>query len=275
MQRGEVLLGTSSWTAKGWESSFYPPGTQPKDFIRYYSTKFRTVEIDMTFYRIPGRAQVERWRAETPEGFVFAAKVPQEITHERRLKDCGDLVRQFVDAVEPLGQRLGPLLVQLPYFRPEEFPSLEAFLRRLESFFDAAPRSVRWAVEVRNPRWVEPRLLRFLRDRAVAFCIVDLSWMPPADRYAADPLAYRTADFAYLRWIGNRRAIEKITRTWDRVVVDRRADLRRWVPVVRALRDAGTTVYGYFNNHYTGHAPAGVALFEELLREESAPVRPY
>src|ERR1019366_1822226 len=116
-----LYIGTSAFTAAGWEGSFYPEGTRPADFLRYFAQHFNSVEIDSTFYRIPSESTVQGWAKKTPEGFVFAAKVPQVITHEKVLVDCDAEFKQSVDVMELLGEKLGPLLLQFGYFNKKAF----------------------------------------------------------------------------------------------------------------------------------------------------------
>jgi len=118
-----ILLGTSSFTVTGWQGSFYPKGLRPADYLSYYAQHFDTVEIDSTFYATPNVSVVRSWNAKTPEGFLFAAKVPQEITHKRVLKDCDEEFKVFLTTMEALGEKLGPLLFQFGKFDKYRFKS--------------------------------------------------------------------------------------------------------------------------------------------------------
>jgi len=133
-----IHLGTSAFTAAGWEGSFYPAGMKPADYLTYYATKFDTVEVDSTFYRTPSAATVRGWYAKTPKDFIFALKVPQEITHEKVLHDCDAEFKAFLSAADLLGEKLGPVLFQFGYFNQKAFPSLDEFLARLLPFLTAA-----------------------------------------------------------------------------------------------------------------------------------------
>jgi len=113
-----LRLGTSSWSCQDWVGKFYAPGTPPKEFIDAYAHKLNTVEIDSTFYATPNKSTVEGWRDRTPEDFIFAAKAPQVITHEKFLADCGGDLNAFLKVMSILGPRLGPILFQFPYFAP-------------------------------------------------------------------------------------------------------------------------------------------------------------
>jgi len=206
---------------------------------------------------------VDGWRERTPPGFLFAAKFPRSITHERLLSDCAQECGAFLKAMDCLGDKLGPLLLQFRYFRRDEFPDPKPFLDRLEVFLAGLPRGRRYAVEVRNKSFVNARLLDLLRHHGAALALIDHPWFTAIERLmrASDVL---TADFAYIRWLGDRKAIERRTARWDRVIVDRTRDMGRWVPAIRAILDRGRTVYGYFNNHYAGYAIGSIDLFRNV-----------
>ncbi len=261
-------LGTSSWSTESWTGVFYPSGTKPADYLAYYATRYATVEIDSTFYRIPSATMIKKWDQSTPAGFIFAAKVPQTITHEKKLANCQEDLRQFLSVMEGLGPKLGPLLLQFPYFNKSCFPAAEPFLESLKAFLDTLPRQFQWAVEIRNKSWLKPPFFKVLRDYQVACTLIDQAWMPGIDQIlkAGDPL---TAPFVYVRWLGDRKGIEEITTRWDAVVVDRLQDLEKWVAPVRSFLGQGKVVYGFFNNHYSGHAPASLEMFRKLMESPS------
>ena len=158
MNSAQIRLGTSSWTGEGWVGSFYPAASQPQDFLALYARRFDTVEIDSTFYRIPAARTVEQWRERTPADFTFAAKVPQTITHEKMLVDAEQDLAAFLRVMDLLGDKLGPLLLQFPYFNRQKFRSLDFFLERLEPFLARLPKDHRWVVEVRNRNWLSEKL---------------------------------------------------------------------------------------------------------------------
>ena len=136
---GQIHLGTSAFTAAGWEGSFYPAGMKPADYLTYYATKFDTVEVDSTFYRTPAASTVSGWARKTPDHFIFAVKVPQLITHEKVLVDCDADFKQFVDTMDLLGEKLGPMLLQFPYFNRSVFTAGAQFLARLKPFLEKLP----------------------------------------------------------------------------------------------------------------------------------------
>jgi uncharacterized protein YecE (DUF72 family) len=259
-----IHLGTSAFTADGWEGVFYPEGLKPADYLGHYATQFGSVEVDSTFYRSPSAAMVKRWYSVTPTGFLFAAKVPQVITHEKLLTDCGDELAQFLRAMDELKEKLGPLLFQFPYFNKKTFAKPEDFLARLRPFLAALPKGYKFALEVRNKNFLGASLLDLLRQRGIALALIDHPWMPPVNQLfqTFDPI---TADFAYIRWLGDRYGIEKITKTWSKTIVDRSEPLSEWARACRLILKRGVSIFAYANNHYAGYGPATVRMFEEIF----------
>jgi uncharacterized protein YecE (DUF72 family) len=258
-----LYLGTSSWSSDDWRGTLYPDDAKSSEYLSYYAQQLTAVEIDMTFYRIPTPAMVHAWNQRTPAGFRFAAKIPQVITHEKVLRDCQDELQQSTQVMGLLGEKLGPLLFQFPYFSKRHFAKAQAFLERLEPFLEQLPDGFRFAVELRNRWWITDRLLDLLRAHGVALALTDHPWMPPIQELLRQHEVV-TADFAYIRWLGDRQAMEAITQRWDHLVVDRTQDTRTWVSVVRQLLARDLTVYGFYNNHYAGHSPGSIALFSEI-----------
>ncbi|RTZ90575.1 MAG: hypothetical protein DSY81_08455 [Bacillota bacterium] len=262
-QDSALYIGTSSWSHKSWQGVFYPQQVASRDFISHYSTIYDCVEIDATFYAIPTRSTVEGWRERTPEGFRFAAKVPRVITHDKVLQDAEQDIELFVETMQLLGDRLGPLLLQFPYFNKKTFDSAGPFLDLLDQFLESIPAGPRYVVEVRNRNWIGPELQQLLSGHKVALAWVDQAWMPDPEEWPRR-VTGPTTDFGYFRFLGDRKAIDQITRTWDRQVVDRRDRLARWLPVMKQFRESAVEVFGFFNNHYAGHAPATVEDFRSL-----------
>ena len=260
-----IRLGTCSWGTTGWVGRVYAPGTPPAEFITQYAERFNTVEIDATFYAVPQTSTVDGWRDRTPDGFLFAAKAPQAITHEKFLVDCGGELNAFLKTLARLDRKLGPILLQFPYFARKTGVTQELFLERLVPFLDAAPLDeYSFVVEVRNKPWLNEALFEPLRERRVTLALIDHPWMPrPPALLAHDGLI--TGPMAYIRWLGERYGIEKITKTWGEPVIDRSRDLESWVPAIKAALDKQLPIFGYVNNHYSGHAPHDVALLEGLL----------
>ncbi len=258
-----LRLGTSSWSSDDWVGTFYPPDTKSSDFLGIYAQQLNTVEVDSTYYRTPSESMVKNWRLRTPPGFTFAAKFPQVITHERVMLDCHDELTGFLHAMSFLEDRLGPLLLQFPYFNKKAFPESEDFFARLVPFLEQLPSGFQYALEVRNKYFVDAQLLEILHKKNIALALIDHPWMTPIAQLASK-FDLVTADFTYLRWLGDRKGIEEKTKHWDRIIVDREQEMRIWIPVVRQLLKRNIKVVGYFNNHYAGFGPGSIALFGKV-----------
>jgi uncharacterized protein YecE (DUF72 family) len=206
---------------------------------------------------------VRNWRARTPPGFTFAAKFPQVITHERVLQNCRAEVTSFLRTMSLLGDRRGPLLLQFPYFNKKTFARPDDFLERLGPFLEALSSEFTYAVEVRNKYWAGARLLEMLRQKKVALALIDHPWMTSV-RQLMSKHDLVTADFAYIRWLGDRKGIEEKTQHWNQIIIDRENEMQTWVPVIRQLLQRGIQVMGYFNNHYAGFAPGSIELFGKV-----------
>jgi uncharacterized protein YecE (DUF72 family) len=262
-----VYLGTSAFTANGWSGAFYPKGTKSANYITYYATRFDTVEVDSTFYACPTVSTVEGWARKTPADFIFSVKVPRSITHEKVLVDCDVNFKQFIETMSFFGDKLGPVVFQFPFFNQTVFTSDVQFVSRLKAFFKQLPTGYKFAVEIRNKHWLKPKLIDLLREYNVALVLQDQNWMPGPDKLfdKFDPL---TADFTYIRLLGDRKRIEKITTVWNETIVDRTAELTTWVDVCQKIQKRGVTIYVYANNHYSGFAPATVELFRKIGAEK-------
>jgi uncharacterized protein YecE (DUF72 family) len=260
-----LFLGTSSWSSEDWLGVFYPEGAAPGDFITEYAKHFDTVEVDSTFYRSPSPAMVKNWARRTPSEFTFAAKVPRSITHDKVMQDCQDDLKEFLGAMDLLGDKLGPLLLQFPYFNKQAFARPEDFLARLVPFLEELPSGYAFALETRNKNWINPRFLDLLRKHHVALALIDHPWMTPVDQLVQklDPV---TADFTYIRWLGDRKGIEEKTKHWDRVIQNREREMETWIPTIDKLLERRLRIYAYFNNHYAGFAPGSIALFREVWK---------
>jgi len=256
----DVRIGTQGWNYEAWVGPFYPPGTRAADFLTVYARAFNTVEVDSTFYAIPAARTVRGWAERTPPDFSFALKLPQEITHENRLRDSADIAALFFDRARELGPKLGPILMQLgPDFAPSELPALASFLPLI-------PRDIRVAVEFRQRGWIHDGIIALLAEHNVAVAFVDARWIP---RRTMMGLAERpTSDVAYIRWMGPNRDLVD----YSRIQVDRTRELESWAGVIKALARRVRTVYGYVNNHFAGHSPGSARELQRLLGQR--PVQP-
>jgi uncharacterized protein YecE (DUF72 family) len=245
----DLYLGTSGWSYADWEGTLYPEALPSAARLAEYVKRFATVEIDSTFYGTPRRSTVEKWREIVPEGFLFAAKFPQQVTHEENLFGSEEPTMDFVRTMSLLGNRLGPLLLQLPpSFSVEGMGVLEDFLSTL-------PQGPRYAVEVRHRSWLGSDLPELLREHGVALTLIDYPRMPRMEE--------ATADFAYIRWLGDRREFPE---GHTHLKKDRDDDLLWWAGVVERFLKEGKTVFAYANNHYQNHSPSTLERFLELRR---------
>jgi uncharacterized protein YecE (DUF72 family) len=258
----ELRIGTSGWSYNEWAGVFYPNSSTNK--LSFYSKVFDTAEVDSSFYAFPSKGLVLGWARYTPENFVFSVKLPQLLTHEKKL-DLGkgteaDLVR-FLSLLKPLmvAGKLGPVLVQLP----PSF-SFQSDFEKLKSFLGRVPDDVKFAVEFRHPSWLRDEVWSLLTSRNVANVIVDEPLLPP------DTVV--TADFAFIRWHG------RGTRPWYNYRYSEK-ELDGWVPKVKEVTSRVKKTYGYFNNHFKGFAvenslkmmdKLGVSTFKQQEAREKA-----
>ena len=246
---GEVRLGTSGWSYKEWEGTFYPKGEKKK--LSYYSKFFDTVEIDSTFYAYPSQGLVLGATKSTPPEFVFSAKLPRLITHDKALdleKGVKEDLYRFMHLMKPLMDdgKLGPLLIQLP----PSF-SYSGGLKKLQGFFEILPTDVSFSAEFRNKSWLgKGDVVDLLRKHNVAMTIVDEPLLPPD--------ATTTADFAFVRWHGHG------DKPWYNYRY-KQEELQSWEKKVEAIAAKTKKVYGYFNNHFRGYAVENSLKMMELL----------
>ncbi len=243
---GKVLMGTSGWSYKEWIGPFYRK--TDRSMLQAYTKVFRTVEIDSTFYRYPSKGTVMGWTRYSPEEFVYTAKLPGLITHEKKLdlsKGVEEDLKVFVELMEPLylNGKLGCILIQLPPkfgFNPE----------KLEQFFEILPTQVNFAVEFRDKSWIRNETWALLEKCQVAYTIVDEPLLPPE--------VHITSRIAYFRWHG------RGSRPW----YDYRYpsnELEPWVSKVNEVAGKTKKIYGFFNNHFHGYAVENCIQIMEML----------
>ena len=235
-----VRIGTSGFLYEHWRGRFYPPSARGSE-LEWYADRFDTVELNVTFYRMPSSAMFRSWAARVPEGFLFAVKASRYLTHIKRLQEPRDSVALLMDRARELGPHLGPILVQLP-------PDLPVDLGRLADTLEAFPRSTRVAVEPRHPSWFTDAVRRLLVEHAAVLCL--------ADRRGPLTPEWRTADWTYLRFHGGRASPrpcygKRALDSW----ASRMCDDPRWNP----------DGYAYFNNDHQGCALRDAASFGQRL----------
>jgi uncharacterized protein YecE (DUF72 family) len=237
----EVRIGTSGYVYPHWRKGvFYPAGLPARQELGYYAERFRTVELNNPFYRLPTPEMFTRWRESTPEGFDFAVKASRYITHIKRLRDVSAEIGLFLDRATELGSKLGPILFQLP-------PTQQIDLPRLSDFLTLLTPDHRWVVEFRHPSWYVGETYQTLAEHGVALCV------PVGGRVQPDRVT--TASFTYIRMHRGQEDGGGFTRQ----------ELKTWAARIRAVESAGKDVYLYFNNDWQGFAIRDALRLEELL----------
>jgi uncharacterized protein YecE (DUF72 family) len=236
-----VRVGTSGWHYAHWRGNFYPADLPANRWLAYYAEQFQTVEINNSFYQLPGEETFRQWHAQTPPGFVFAVKASRFITHMKKLSDPQASTAKFFERVALLGEKLGPILFQLP---PRWRPNLE----RLETFLAALPSKVghRYAFEFRDPAWLTPAVYEVLARHNAALCIYHFN-----GRSSPKEL---TADFTYLRLHGPGGPYQ------GKYSPD---ELAEWARECLAWR--GRDIFCYFDNDMAGYAPQNARELIEAL----------
>jgi uncharacterized protein YecE (DUF72 family) len=232
-----IWVGTSGYNYPEWKGSFYPETLPAAKMLPYYAERFPTVEINYTFYRAPNEKILAGWNSATPEHFRLTLKAPRRITHDSRLRDCADRVRQFLETAGSLGPKLGALLFQLP-------PNLKKDLALFDAFLDAFPPRVCAAFEFRHVSWLDEEVYARLRAKNLALCVAD------SERLST-PVEI-TADYAYLRLRDEGYGADDIAR-WAQTIEDRMASCRE--------------VFVYFKHEEEGKGPEFARLLMDHLRE--------
>ncbi|MEV5334655.1 DUF72 domain-containing protein [Streptomyces werraensis] len=220
-----LLVGTSGWQYKDWRGVLYPPGLPVRLWLEEYAAAFPTVEVNNAFYRLPSRETFAAWRERTPPGFVVAVKASRYLTHVKRLRDPEEPVERLMSRATALGDRLGPVLLQLP-------PTLRADPALLDACLRCFPESTRVAVEPRHPSWWTPDVRAVLESRGAALCWADVLSRP------VTPL-WRTTDWGYVRFHQGR------AHPWPNYG---RQALRTWLHRITSTWPHEADVYAYFNN---------------------------
>jgi len=261
-----IRVGCQGWnyddwvTAVGGAKVFYPRGTRAAGMLDVYARAYTSVEVDSTFYAVPSASTVDGWHRRTPDGFTFSLKLPRDITHEHGLRGSGaaEILAEFCDRARRLENKLASVLIQLP-------PQFEAWpenTRALAEFLPLLPRDIRFSVEFRDGRWFDESVSELLGRYNVALALVEGPWVARERVWRlVDSL---TADFAYVRWMGER----DLTR-FDIVQRPQDLNLCAWAEVIARLGERGTRVDAYFSNFYEGHAPASANKLKRLLGQST------
>jgi uncharacterized protein YecE (DUF72 family) len=230
-----IWTGTSGYNYPEWKGSFYPAELAAAKMLPYYAARFPTVEINYTFYRMPNEKIVSGWAAQTPSPFRLTLKAPRRITHDSRLKNCGELVKGFCEVARTLGDKLGALLFQLP-------PNLKKDLAVFDAFLDELPPNVRAAFEFRNVSWLDEEIYARLAARNLALCVADSEKLSTPVKVTADYAYFRLRDEGY---------------TPD--------GIRRWADTIRGATASCREVFVYFKHEDEGKGPEFAKLLMEHL----------
>ncbi len=242
-----IRPGCSGWSYDDWVGPFYPKGTKPKDYLRLYSSVFDTVEIDSSFYRIPNQSMVSNWKKNSAPDFLFCPKFPKKITHELKLQNVTNTLTFFYKTVAGLGEKLGPLVVQLPpsFKYDKGMPVLTKFISS-----DLKP-GFRHAIEFRHASWFREDVYKLLESHNVSFC-----WS--ITQYVETP-AKLTADFIYSRMVGER----DITK-FNEIQKDRSEKIKDMSDKIKGMAESADDAFIFFNNHFAGFGPESVNEFRRL-----------
>jgi uncharacterized protein YecE (DUF72 family) len=236
-------IGTSGWHYDHWRDRFYPRTLSKKKWLDFYAGHFTTVELNNTFYRLPSEAAFTAWYESSPADFTFAVKVSRFITHIKRLKGTEEAVERFIERVRILGEKLGPLLYQLPPNMPRRDETLEVFL-------SALPRGLKHVVEFRHQSWLDERVFEILHKYNIGFCAFD---MPSV----SCPLV-ATADFAYVRFHGSSELYASFYSD---------EELAGWAKRLADLAVNLKGAYIYFNNDFEAFAVRNAETLRGYLKE--------
>ena len=230
-----IWVGTSGYNYPEWKGSFYPETLPASKMLPYYAERFPTVEINYTFYRAPNEKILDGWSKATPERFKLTLKAPKRITHDARLRDCAERVRQFLETAAVLGPKLGALLFQLP-------PNLKKDVPLLEAFVDAFPPRVCAAFEFRHDSWFDDAVFEVLRKRNLALCIADSERLSTPIELTADYSYFRLRDEGYTP-----------------------EDVARWADLVREKSAGRGDAFVYFKHEEQGKGAEFGQLFMRHL----------
>jgi uncharacterized protein YecE (DUF72 family) len=236
----DALIGTSGWQYDSWRGVFYPPDVPKRAWLPFFAARLPTVEVNNSFYMLPTQSSFERWRDETPDGFVITVKANRFITHVRRLRDCRDALRTFWERARLLGPKLGPVLFQLP-------PRFSADPELLRGFLGVLPDGIRPAFEFRDRTWERSDVFELLDRAGAAFVL--------ADRPGARVPGVVTGGWSYVRFHQGRPGVADYPRE----------KLRRWAGRIAEMPARET--FAYFNNDPGGAAVRDAMTLTAMLRE--------
>jgi len=243
--KGKIHIGTSGWHYPHWKKLFYPNDLGKDEWLGFYAEKLQCVEINNTFYKLPGPDTFTNWFKQTPADFTFAVKAWRVITHRKKLKDCAAAVDTFIEHVAVLGDKLGPVLLQLP-------PRWHCNAARLNEFLHLLPKPFRYTFEFRDPSWHNDEVYSLLIEHNAAFCVFELG-----DIHSPH---ISTADFMYIRLHGPKGPYA------GSYSVRR---LRNWAEKISGWQAQGKDVFVFFDNDEAAYAAKNALLLDKLVKDFS------
>ena len=248
-----IHIGTCAWSYDDWRGVFYPEHLPQGKWLEFYARHLAAVEVDSTFYHVPTPHAAAHWHEVTPPHFRFACKLPREITHERKLRDPVGALAAFLTALEPLGEKLACVLVQLPpFFTPQHDAAA------LREFVLGLPSGVRFAIEFRHAGWHVPRFAHLLEEHRVCWVWSDATALE-AQAEGAFSFQPDTADFAYVRLLGDLGkkygADGRQIHRYRELLWPREPGLESWGVRIRQAAESKAAVFIAAGNHYEGFAP--------------------
>lgn len=243
----DYYIGTMGFSYRDWSGPFYPEGLSTREYLQYYARIFNAVEIDSTFYGTPQRATVIRWRESTPQGFKICVKVPKAITHDSKLVDSNAAINAFLDSVIKLEDKLGAIIFQFPpSFDNTNFDHVNSYLGEL-------PGDINFAVEFRHSSWYNQETAKMLTEHNICWVATEFERVPKEVEL--------TSDLVFIRFIGKHGQF----RSHDREQIDASQKLEWWWQWFQTKLDRVATVYGFFNDDFSGHAPTSANKLKQII----------
>ena len=239
-----IHIGTSGWSYDHWKGPFYPDKIKGQDMLSTYAEHFQTVEINNTFYRLPSKETLKKWKDTVPDKFLFSVKANQYITHRKKLNDPAESIENFFDRIKILDEKLGPILLQLP-------PRWHKNRERLSEFIEVLPKEYRYVFEFRDKSWFSEDIIKLLSQTNCAFCIYDLE--------GEETPEHVTTDFIYIRMHGPGA---KYQGSYSKNL------LEEWTKKFARWGKDNKEIFCYFNNDYAGHAPDNAELLQKLVVDD-------
>jgi uncharacterized protein YecE (DUF72 family) len=243
----DYYIGTMGFSYQAWSGAFYPKGLTGRDYLSYYSRIFNAVEIDSTFYGAPRRESVMRWKEAVPDGFRICVKVPRSITHDAELIDVHKEMEAFINTVGLLDEKLGVILLQFP-------PSFsKAKIHQVEEFIEELPKDLNLAVEFRHRSWYVPETGYMLARHKICWAATEFEGVPKEVEL--------TSDILFIRFVGQHGRF----RLHDHEQIEVNPQLEWWWGWIQSKIDRVQSIYCYFNDDFSGHAPAAANKFKSII----------